>query len=97
MDVHIELESVRVRLRCQLAAQPDTSTWDETSLDRLWLVAELTRALRISHNGKRPSTNGKYPPVEYTGESCTFCGSMNMRRTGSCSTCENCGSSGGCA
>lgn len=94
-DDRAALEAVRARLRIQLAAQPDTETWDETSQDRLWLVGVLTRILRS--NGK-PSSNGKYsPPGEYTGDTCSFCGSLNMRRCGNCSRCDNCGESGGCS
>ncbi len=32
----------------------------------------------------------------YTGDACTACGGMNVKRTGTCTVCENCGSSGGC-
>lgn len=32
-----------------------------------------------------------------TGDACVSCGSVNMRRTGSCMTCSDCGTSGGCA
>ena len=33
----------------------------------------------------------------YTGDSCKACGSMRVRRTGTCSTCEQCGSTSGCS
>lgn len=36
------------------------------------------------------------PAVEYAGECCTTCGSINMIRTGACKTCQDCGSAGGC-
>jgi hypothetical protein len=37
----------------------------------------------------------KHP--EYTGEACGRCGSLNLVRTGTCKTCQDCGdSSGGC-
>lgn len=32
----------------------------------------------------------------YSGDECDMCGSMRMRRTGVCLTCEDCGTSGGC-
>lgn len=32
----------------------------------------------------------------YDGACCDTCGSMRMRRTGSCLVCEDCGRSGGC-
>lgn len=33
----------------------------------------------------------------YTGDPCGTCGSMAMKRSGSCATCENCGSTSGCS
>lgn len=34
--------------------------------------------------------------VEYVGECCAFCGSLNLIRTGACKTCQDCGNAGGC-
>lgn len=34
--------------------------------------------------------------VTYTGECCTCCGSVNLRWSGTCKVCENCGQSGSC-
>jgi hypothetical protein len=31
-----------------------------------------------------------------TGDICDYCGSADLRRTGPCLTCNNCGESGGC-
>lgn len=33
----------------------------------------------------------------YTGDACTRCHSFAVVRTGTCSTCQNCGHNGGCA
>lgn len=33
----------------------------------------------------------------YTGEQCTNCGSMNVKRNGSCTVCEDCGMTSGCS
>ncbi len=33
----------------------------------------------------------------YTGESCRECGSMKVRRNGTCTLCEDCGSTSGCS
>ena len=33
----------------------------------------------------------------FTGDTCDKCGSFSIIRTGSCTTCQDCGSSGGCA
>ena len=35
-------------------------------------------------------------PETDSGVFCDFCGSMNMIRTGSCLTCGDCGTAGGC-
>lgn len=34
--------------------------------------------------------------VDYVGECCQACGSMNLRWAGKCKVCENCGETGGC-
>jgi len=34
--------------------------------------------------------------TEYVGESCQWCGSLNLRWAGKCKVCENCGSTGEC-
>lgn len=34
--------------------------------------------------------------VDYAGECCDACGSLNLRWAGKCKVCENCGSTGGC-
>lgn len=33
----------------------------------------------------------------YTGEQCTSCGSMKLKRSGSCAVCEDCGNTTGCS
>lgn len=33
----------------------------------------------------------------YTGDACDHCGSMRMKRTGHCNTCEECGTTTGCS
>jgi len=33
----------------------------------------------------------------YTGEQCTECGSMRVKRNGSCTVCEDCGTTSGCS
>ena len=32
----------------------------------------------------------------YTGDSCDMCGSWSMRRTGTCLSCDSCGTTSGC-
>jgi hypothetical protein len=33
----------------------------------------------------------------YTGDACDHCGSMRMKHTGHCNTCEECGTTTGCS
>jgi hypothetical protein len=33
----------------------------------------------------------------FTGDACHDCGSVQMKRTGTCSTCQTCGATTGCA
>ena len=42
-------------------------------------------------NGHEARENG------YTGDACNRCGGFRLRRTGTCSVCDDCGESGGCA
>lgn len=39
----------------------------------------------------------KAKSMGYTGEVCGSCGSMNVRKNGSCSVCEDCGATSGCS
>ncbi len=59
------------------------------------------------HEMVRPHIlNGKYDAdnthsemardMGYTGDVCAGCGSMRVRRSGSCLQCDECGQSGGC-
>jgi hypothetical protein len=36
------------------------------------------------------------PAASFTGDLCPDCGSFLMVRTGTCATCQNCGTTGGC-
>lgn len=94
MDTHIE--EVRGRVVTQLRSDPDVDSWDQASKDRLLLLQEYTRTVRLKGRCL-PTSNGKLRPIEYSGESCVYCGSINMRRCGTCSVCENCGETGGCS
>ena len=40
--------------------------------------------------------NGRAQPYSPTGEFCVTCGGCNLVRSGSCSTCQTCGSTTGC-
>lgn len=43
-----------------------------------------------------PERNGKPARPESTGDCCDLCGSFRMVWTGTCKTCLDCGTAGGC-
>jgi ribonucleoside-diphosphate reductase alpha chain len=43
------------------------------------------------------SPNQTAQALGYTGESCSNCNSMRVKRNGSCTVCEDCGSTTGCS
>ena len=42
-------------------------------------------------------TSAEARSMGYTGEYCVNCGSMKVKRNGSCTVCEDCGSTSGCS
>ncbi len=62
-------------------------------------------ALSAKQNGPKPvllrdETNAKSLEAKtqgYTGDQCTECSSMRMKRNGSCTVCEDCGTTTGCS
>ena len=50
-------------------------------------------------NGSAPKRNASMDAKTfgYTGEQCVYCGSMRVRRNGSCTVCEDCGGTSGCS
>jgi hypothetical protein len=81
-----------------------TETWARGPSDGPTLAdwaagQEQTDALRAFVAGRRsPSGEAKARSVGmgFTGDTCSNCGSMRMVRTGTCSTCQECGTTSGC-
>lgn len=80
---------------------PDRILWDGVPLEELThaQLVEIVRALVLEP--AQPSRRSGAPrppdnPGTYTGEVCIECGGVRMIRTGICSTCLDCGTSGGC-
>jgi len=76
--------------------------------DTKQLVEEPVLAIHPSTNGG--NGNGKTKAMQvnvgnsstaqafgYTGEQCSNCGSMRVKRNGSCTVCDDCGSTSGCS
>jgi len=66
-----------------------------------WLIEECRSlakpvVLATAFITPRPPKGNERPLAQYTGEHCDNCGGLEMVRTGACSTCQQCGTSGGC-
>lgn len=55
--------------------------------------AAATGAFRAAWSEMEPVARRRSAP---TGDVCDHCGGVNMVRSGSCLTCQNCGSTSGC-
>ena len=55
------------------------------------LVREITVEEETAMKIKKARSDG------YTGEQCSSCGSMKVRRNGACTLCDDCGSTSGCS
>jgi hypothetical protein len=63
-----------------------------------WRMIEAYRAEEAKKKPGAPSVERTDPrALGYTGDFCIHCGSDRMRRSGTCSTCESCGSTTGCS
>lgn len=49
------------------------------------------------HHHKKLATSKEAKAIGFTGEQCMHCGSMRVRRNGSCTVCEDCGGTSGCS
>ncbi|MFP4568088.1 MAG: vitamin B12-dependent ribonucleotide reductase [Candidatus Woesearchaeota archaeon] len=57
---------------------------------------ELPREKQLKISGKEAEVY-EAKSKGYTGEQCTSCGSMKLKRSGSCAVCEDCGNTTGCS
>ena len=52
----------------------------------------------LNGNGKSQKLNASEAKrIGYTGEQCELCGSIRVKRNGSCTVCEDCGGTSGCS
>ncbi len=58
-----------------------------------WGAYVLTPA---AATGRFRALHSEMQIVTYTGDACDTCGSVRLRRAGSCLVCEDCGSNSGC-
>ena len=52
---------------------------------------------KIEEENKVQAEKDEAMSLGYTGEMCETCGSMRVKRNGSCTVCEDCGSTSGCS
>ncbi len=82
---------------------------DETStvVNKKEIVADVEESsfvvVNSNGNGKTNDTAAKFEQstaakqIGYTGEQCSACGSIRVKRNGSCTVCEDCGATTGCS
>ncbi len=62
------------------------------------LVAETVESISNTHsNGGTKSKVYEAKAKGYTGEQCSNCASMRVKRNGSCTVCDDCGTTSGCS
>ncbi|HRI31127.1 MAG TPA: vitamin B12-dependent ribonucleotide reductase, partial [Candidatus Kapabacteria bacterium] len=62
------------------------------------LVAETVESISSTHsNGGTKSKVYEAKAKGYTGEQCSNCASMRVKRNGSCTVCDDCGTTSGCS
>lgn len=77
-------------------------TKEETELEPIAVDSPpLTDTSKVNGNGKTARITGESYnsalSLGYTGEQCPSCGSMRVKRNGSCTVCEDCGTTSGCS
>ncbi len=69
----------------------------QMKLDQPVAIEELASPVSINDGGGISQEISRAKEKGYTGEMCSTCGSMNVRKNGSCSVCEDCGTTTGCS
>jgi ribonucleoside-diphosphate reductase alpha chain len=86
-----ETTEVKSKLTVQTTFTPVQKT--DTTQHGLGTPTSAERQAASNANSKVSDAKSK----GYTGESCRECGSMKVRRNGTCTVCEDCGSTSGCS
>jgi ribonucleoside-diphosphate reductase alpha chain len=63
-------------------------------------VAQMSTPPLATHHSGATSAASRYAEAKskgYTGEQCTACSSMRVKRNGACTVCEDCGTTSGCS
>lgn len=84
-------------------AVPATQPVAKASQSDSALKLEFSEATVVPVTNGSGGANGSYSKVReakakgYTGEQCSYCSSMRVKRNGSCTVCEDCGTTSGCS
>ena len=60
-------------------------------------IEEPNIPTKSARSGATQSRSGQAKLIGYTGETCEYCGSIRVKRNGSCTVCEECGGTSGCS
>ncbi len=58
---------------------------------------EISSEKKLNGNGAKAIMSKQAIQIGYTGEQCPNCGSIRVKRNGTCTVCEDCGSTSGCS
>lgn len=96
-----QVDPARARQRLAAAMMAEAKLLNSHALP---VPAEDLRALRTEpvpledfEPGKPSIDRHAYRVAGYTGDECATCGSMRMKQSGTCKTCEECGNTTGCS
>ncbi len=82
-------------------SEENENSHDSTMSDQLQIEKEeeivSVEALLSSIEGTSTKVSSAAKGLGYTGETCPSCGSIRMRRSGTCAVCEDCGTTTGCS
>lgn len=74
----------------------DSNMSDQLQIEKEEEIVSV-EALLSSIEGTSTKVSSAAKGLGYTGETCPSCGSIRMRRSGTCAVCEDCGTTTGCS
>ena len=69
-------------------------------IEKAFPPSEYKMFIALSYSNMNRIREEKYFEAKakgYTGEQCSTCSSMRVKRNGSCTVCEDCGTTSGCS
>ena len=81
----------------QVVQSIDENTIDKPELSEVSIAAESYKLEKSDANLIVITSRNDAKSFGYTGEPCSNCGSMRVKRNGSCTVCDDCGTTSGCS